>query len=150
MMILNLKFDPPSRPPMSLSRTVLAVLPGKSADERILALRVEHGPGAASQNSAAAAPATAEFEASEGEILSFEAFRRARPQAAPEAAFELCYQSWAERIGWFTQHRVPITGEQAAALRNVFGAFAETDKRPPRRPVVDAYAEREAAHVGSA
>jgi hypothetical protein len=147
-MILNLKFAPPSRPPMSLSRTVLAVLPGKSADERILALRVEQGPVAAAQ-----VPAAAEEEASTGEILSFEAFRRSRPQAEPEAAFELCYQSWAERIGWFTQHRVPITGEQAAALRNVFGAFAEMAKRPPRRQVADAFVERndrETIHVGSA
>lgn len=148
MMILNLKFDPPSPPLMSLSRTVLAVLPGKSADERILALRVEQGPSAVAQT-----VVTSAEEASDGEILSFEAFRRARPQAAPEAGFELCYQSWAERIGWFTQHRVPITGEQAAALRNVFGAFADTDKRPPRRPVVEAFTERndrEAVHVGSA
>jgi hypothetical protein len=148
MMILNLKFALPSLPPMSLSRTVLAVLPGKSADERILALRVEHG-------TVAVVPACEALseEASDGEILSFEAFRRSRPQAAPEPAFELCYQSWAERIGWFTQHRVPITGEQAAALRNVFGAFAETAKRPPRRSVVESFAERsdrETVHVGSA
>ena len=149
MMILNLKFDPPSRPPMSLSRTVLAVLPGKSADERILALRVETRPAAI-----ATVPASSADEASDGEILSFEAFRNARPKAAePEFAFELCYQSWAERIGWFTQHRVPITGEQAAALRNVFGAFADTNQRPPRRGAVEPFAEkldRDAVHVGSA
>src|SRR5690606_4533661 len=74
MMILNLKFAPPSRPPMSLSRTVLAVLPGKSADERILALRVEHGTVAV----VPACEASSE-ESSDGEILSFEAFRRSRP-----------------------------------------------------------------------
>lgn len=149
MMILNLNVVPPSRPPMSLSRTVLAVLPGKSADERILALRVESSPVAAAQ-----VAAISEDAPSDGEILSFEAFRRTRPQATSEpAAFELCYQSWAERIGWFTQHRVPITGEQAAALRNVFGAFADSDKRLPRRAVVKSFGERndlEGVHVGSA
>jgi hypothetical protein len=131
---------------MTFSRTVLAVLPGKSADERILALRVESAPAAAAKG-----PASFNEESSDGEILSFEAFRNARPQTAPEpeAAFELCYQSWAERIGWFTQHRVPITSEQAAGLRNVFGAFAETDKRPPRRPAVESH-DRETVHVGSA
>jgi hypothetical protein len=147
-MILNLKSDPPSRPPMSLSRTVLAVLPGKSADERILALRVETRAGAV-----ATIPDSREDEASDGEILSFAAFCKTRPQAAPEFAFELCYQSWAERIGWFTQHRVPITGEQAAALRNVFGAFAETNQRPARRPAAETFAEaldHDTVHVGSA
>jgi hypothetical protein len=145
-MILNLKFVPPRRPPMTLSRTVLAVLPGKSADERILALRVESHPAPASQASVAETDT-----ASGGEILSFEAFRRSRPQAAPAPSFELCYQSWAERIGWFTQHRVPITGEQAASLRDVFGAFAETDSRPPRRATFELHANREeAVQIGSA
>lgn len=131
---------------MTLSRTVLAVLPGKSADERILALRVESHAAPASQ-----APLSEADASSDSDILSFETFRRSRPPATPAPSFELCYQSWAERIGWFTQHRVPITGEQAAALRNVFGAFAETDARPPRRPAFELRAEREeAVHVGSA
>ena len=130
---------------MNLSRTVLAVLPGKSADERILALRVE-SPAIAPQVSAADDDAT-----SDGEILSLEAFRRSRPQPTPAPSFELCYQSWAERIGWFTQHRVPITAEQAAGLRNVFGAFAESDARPPRRPSPERHVDRrEAMQVGSA
>jgi hypothetical protein len=51
-------------------------------------------------------------------------------QATHESRLELRQQSWAPRIGWFTQSSVFLTPEQAGSLRMTLGTRGGSTSQP--------------------